>query len=78
MNHEDFSALMPFIVSDLINTISNRQAVSEQEALFAVYNSKLYSLLENEKTKVWQYSTEMLYSLFVQEQKTGTIEFPDV
>lgn len=34
--------------------------------------------LEQEDTKVWQYSTDMLYLLFKQEEKTGKIEFPDV
>lgn len=42
------------------------------------HNSKLYAILEQEETKVWQYSTEMLYSLFKQEEETGKVEFPDV
>lgn len=42
------------------------------------HNSKLYASLEQEDTKVWQYSTDMLYLLFKQEEKTGKIEFPDV
>jgi len=43
-----------------------------------LYNSKLYAILEQEETKVWQYSTEMLYSLFEQEEEMGKVEFPDV
>lgn len=43
-----------------------------------MYASKLYAALEQEDTKVWQYSTDMLYSLFEQEAQTGTITFPDV
>ena len=42
------------------------------------HNSKLYASLEQEDTKVWQYSTDMLYLFFKQEEKTGKIEFPDV
>ena len=38
----------------------------------------LYQALEKEETKVWQYSTHMLYSLFEQEEKNGDIQFPDV
>ena len=34
--------------------------------------------LSNDITKVWQYSTNMLYSLLEQEERTGAIEFPDV
>ena len=37
-----------------------------------------YASLEQEDTKVWQYSTDMLYLFFKQEEKTGKIEFPDV
>jgi len=34
-----------------------------------LYSSKLYATLEKEETKAWQYSTQMLYSLFEQEEK---------
>ena len=33
---------------------------------------------KKEETKVWQYSTQMLYTLLEQEERTGTIQFPDV
>ena len=52
--------------------------LSENDAITKLYNSKLYAILEQEETKVWQYSTEMLYSLFEQEEETGKVEFPDV
>ena len=52
--------------------------ISENDAITKLYNSKLYAILEQEETKVWQYSTEMLYSLFEQEEETGKVEFPDV
>ena len=58
--------------------ISNKQGISEHDAIYKLYSSKLYDLLEEEKTKVWQYSTNMLYSLLLQEEKTGSISFPDV
>lgn len=48
------------------------------DAITKLYNSELYAILEQEDTKVWQYSTDMLYSLLEQEEKTGKIEFPDV
>ena len=41
------------------------------------HNSKLYASLEQEDTKVWQYSTDMLYLFFKQEEKTrGKLNFP--
>ena len=78
MGHDQFIAIMPYIIADLAGMIAKKQNLSETEAITTLYDSKLYSLLEAEDTKLWQYSTDMLYSLFVQEQKTGTIVFPDV
>lgn len=78
MNNEQFAAIMPYISADLISMIANKNNVSESEAFSMLYNSKLYAALEQEDTKIWQYSTEMLYSLFAQELTTGNIEFPDI
>lgn len=78
MSQEQFAAIMPYISADLIGMIVQRQSVSETVALTKLYNSKLYASLEQEDTKVWQYSTEMLYALFEREEKTGQLIFPDV
>ena len=63
MGQEKFVAMMPYISADLIYMIVNKQGISEEEAIKKLYASKLYAALENEETKVWQYSTQMLYSL---------------
>ena len=78
MNQEQFIATMPYICADLVAMISNKQGISEHDAIYKLYSSKLYATLENAETKVWQYSTDMLYSLLLQEEKTGSISFPDV
>lgn len=78
MGQEQFAAMMPYISADLVAMIANKQDISNEEAISKLYASKLYEALENEETKVWQYSTQMLYSLFEQEEKNGTIQFPDV
>ena len=78
MGKEQFAALMPYISADLAAMIAEKQGVSGEEAIKKLYGSQLYAELENEETKLWQYSTQMLYSLFEQEEKTGKIEFPDV
>ena len=78
MGKEQFEALMPYISTDLVLMIAEKQGVSEEEALKKLYSSDLYAALENEDTKVWQYSTPMLYSLFEPEEKNGQIQFPDV
>ena len=78
MRQEQFAAIMPYISADFVGMISKKKNISEQDAIIKLYNSKLYAILEKEDTKVWQYSTNMLYSLLEQEEKTGRIEFPDV
>jgi len=78
MSQEQFTALMPYIISDLVSLIAENDQISENIAMERLYNSQLYKLLEQEDLKLWQYSSHMLYSLFQQEQKTGNISFPEV
>ncbi len=78
MGQEQFVAMMPYIIADLVDAIADKKGISESEAITKLYDSKLYSDLEKEETKVWQYSTDMLYLLFEQEDRTGTIRYPDV
>ena len=78
MEQEQFVAIMPYISTDLVSLVTEKQNISEEAALKKLYSSKLYKALEKEETKVWQYSTHMLYSLFEQEEKNGDIQFPDV
>ncbi len=73
MGQEQFAAIMPYISADLVGMIAKKKNISENDAI-----TKLYATLEQEDTKVWHYSTDMLYLLFEQEEKTGKIEFPDV
>ena len=77
MGQEQFAAIMPYISADLVGMIVKKKNISEPDAITKLYNSKLYAALEQEDTKVWQYSTDMLYSFLEQEERTGEIEFPD-
>ena len=78
MSKEKFLAMIPYISTDLVNMIATKQNITEEETIIKLYGSKLYAALEQEETKVWQYSTHMLYSLFEQEENTGNFQFPDV
>lgn len=78
MGQEEFAAMMPYISTDLVAMIVKNQSITEKEAIKKLYSSKLYAMLEKEETKVWQYSTQMLYTLFEQEEELGAIHFPDV
>lgn len=78
MGKDQFLAILPYISADLVGMIAEKQNIPEREAVLKLYNSGLYAILEKEETKLWQYSTEMLYFLFDEERKTGIIKYPDV
>lgn len=78
MGQEQFSAIMPIISADIVAMIAAKRSVSESEAIRLLYASKVYEALEKEETKLWQYSTPMIYSLLEQEWDSGTIRYPDV
>ena len=77
MNKEQFEALLPLIITTLMKKIIERKKLSQDEAFSQLYNSRLYNALDDEETKVWHYSTEMLFSLFEEEMTTGNLEFPE-
>ncbi len=78
MDQQQFTAIMPYISADLVDWIVKQRGISEQEAISTLYSSQLYAQLEKESSKVWHYSTPMLYHLLEQEEQTGSIVFPDV
>ena len=78
MSQEQFAAILPYISADLISMIVSKKSISEEDAILKLYTSKLYAALEQEDTKLWHYSTEMLYSLLEQEEQTGCIRYSDV
>ncbi len=42
-----------------------------------LYASELYARLEDEETKLWHLSANALYEMFKEEQKTGSITYPE-
>ena len=78
MDQAKFVAIMPRISADLVDYIAMQQNIGEEEALQKLYASVLYSELEKEDTKLWHYSTPMLYQMFLQGEKAGKLEDPYV
>ena len=77
MNKEKFEALLPLIVAALIQKILEQKKISQDEAFSRLYGSRLYSLLNEEQTKVWHCSVGKLFLLFEEEMATGKIELPE-
>ena len=76
MEQNKFAAILPVVVGGLVNKIIGEINIEEDEAFKLLYNSELYSALENEKTKVWTYSTYKLFDLFQKEITEGKLELP--
>ena len=77
MNKEKFEALLPLVVTDILQRIIEQKNIIQEEAISLFYNSGLYAMLENEQTKIWHYSTDKLFQLFEEEMNTGKFELPE-
>ncbi|MDR3292987.1 MAG: hypothetical protein LBT20_02660 [Clostridiales bacterium] len=67
MDKNQFGAILPIIVADFVARAAERYLWTENEAFLKIYASELYKYLESEETKLWQYSTDKLLSLFDDE-----------
>lgn len=78
MDKSKFDAVFPIICSALVEKIALELNLSDKEAVIELYSSHLYEILEQEETKIWYYSTEKLFELFLEERNSGKISFPEV
>ena len=77
MNERSYETLLYCITANVIAKIMESNGWSENEAMERFTKSKLYSYLEKEETKVWQYSSYMLAELF-NEERSGRLSLPEV
>lgn len=77
MEQKKFEAMLVLIVPKVIGLITANCEIDELTATRIFYESKVYSLLEQEDTKMWHLSPLTLFNMFEEEQKTGTITFPE-
>ena len=77
MNERSFETLLYGITANVTSKIMELNNWSEDTAMERFTQSKLYSYLEKEETKVWQYSALMLAQLF-NEEREGRLILPEV
>ena len=77
MEQKKFEAMLILIVPQVVHLIAENYNVNEIEASRSFYESKVYSLLEQEDTKVWHFSPLTLFNMYDEETKTGHITFPE-
>jgi len=71
------SPVIAMITPGILNLIIENRKISLVDASNMLYNSQLYSFLEDEKTKMWRLGYPILYDLLVEELETGMITFPE-
>ncbi len=77
MERKKFEAVLMLLVPQVLDLITEEGTIDEISAHKMFYESRLYTLLEQEKTKLWHLSPHMLYQMFEEERKTGSITFPE-
>lgn len=77
MNEEKFSALIGLIVPEIVHLIAENYLCDEVKATEEFYRSRVYSLLEQEDTKLWHFSPLTLFNMFDEERKTGDFTIPE-
>ncbi|SHI08602.1 hypothetical protein [Clostridium grantii] len=78
MDKNKFDAVFPIISAALVEKIAVELNLSDKDAVTELYSSHLYEMLEQEETKIWQYSTEKLFEMFLEQRNSGKISFPQV
>ena len=77
MADKKFEAILTLLVPQVINLICENYPLDEMTASKEFYESKVYSLLEQEDTKLWHLSALTLFNMFDEERKTGAFIFPE-
>lgn len=77
MEQKKFEAMLVLIVPKIIGLIVEQHVTDEVTASRKFYESKVYSLLEEENTKLWHLSPLTLFYMYDEEVKTGNITFPE-
>lgn len=77
MNDRSYETLLYGITAHVVEKIMEINDWPEDVAMERFTRSKLYSYLEKEETKVWQYSSLMLAQLF-NEERAGRLSLPEV
>ena len=76
--HEDkIIGLLELIVPQILVEIEKNKKEINCDDIYNFYNSKLYSELSDESTKIWHYSPLTLYNMYNEEIRNGFYEYPE-
>jgi len=73
----EFDTYVELKVQDLVSLIIEHEQLEFVMALQFLYESKLYSALLDESTKIWHLSNEKLFEMLKIEKQTNELKYPD-
>lgn len=74
---EKFEAILILLVPQIIQLIIENYEIDEVTASREFYESEVYSLLEQEESKLWHFSPLTLFNMYEEERKTGSFVIPE-
>lgn len=77
MADKKFEAILILLVQQIIELVYENYPLDEITAAREFYESKVYSLLEQEDTKLWHFSPLTLFNMFDEEKRTGDFQMPE-
>ena len=77
MEQKRFEALLILLVPQVTQLITEHYSCDEMTASKEFYSSEVYSILEQEDTKLWHFSPLTLFHMFDEEKKTGAFVIPE-
>lgn len=77
MEMKKFEVVLILLVPQIIQRIVENLSCDEITASKEFYSSEVYSLLEQEDTKIWHFSPLTLFNMYQEEKSTGSISFPE-
>ena len=63
VNQDNLGSVLAFITPGIIQLLVDNRGITSKAAAILLYNSRLYSLLEDEETKLWHLSYPVLYDM---------------
>ena len=77
MNQDNLYSVIAIITPEIIQYLMDNRGINGETAAELLYNSHLYSKLEDEETKLWRLSPLTLFDLLNEELTTGIITWPE-
>lgn len=75
MADKEFVAILTLLVPQVVQLICENYPVDEMMASKEFYESKVYSLLEQEDTKLWHFSPLTIFNMYDEEKRQETLRF---